>query len=108
MASLELERVPTGLFFPRQSPRIVTICSQQSFGVLTQDTRYPRDVRDQVRDQVREQVHLLYDVLSDKELEHMKTIELPHFEYQGKKLIKRLGEPTGNGKMVALVSDLST
>lgn len=62
------------------------------FGISTQDTPYQQEVR--------ERVHLPYDLLSDEHHEFMKALNLPSFEYQGKKLIKRLCIATEDGKIV--------
>ena len=52
------------------------------FGISTQDTPYQQEVKSRV--------HLPYELLSDADLEFTKALKLPTFEWQGKKLIKRL------------------
>lgn len=62
------------------------------FGISTQDTPYQQEVRERVR--------LPYDLLSDEKLAFMEGLNLPWFEYKGKKLIKRLCLATEDGKVV--------
>ncbi|GAB7364707.1 hypothetical protein MBLNU230_g5507t1 [Neophaeotheca triangularis] len=52
------------------------------FGVSTQDTAYQREIKDRV--------HLPYDLLSDEGLEFVEALGLPTFEWEGRKLSKRL------------------
>jgi len=62
------------------------------FGVSTQDTPYQREVK--------ERVHLPYELLSDEKLELVRALRLPTFEWEGKKLVKRLTLAVDEGKVV--------
>lgn len=62
------------------------------FGVSTQSTSYQQELR--------ERVHLPYDLLSDEELKFAEGLNLPTFDYQGTKLIKRLSVAIEGGKIV--------
>ncbi|CAK3933319.1 redoxin family [Lecanosticta acicola] len=62
------------------------------FGASTQDTPYQREVK--------ERVHLPYQLLSDEKLELQKALDLPTFEWQDKKLIKRMSMVVEDGKII--------
>lgn len=62
------------------------------FGVSTQDTPYQQEVR--------QRVHLPFQLLSDEHLEMTNRLDLPTFEWEGKKLIKRLTMAVEDGKIV--------
>ncbi|GLB44291.1 putative redoxin [Lyophyllum shimeji] len=62
------------------------------FGLSTQDTAY--------QSEVKERLHLLYDLLSDEGLEWVHALELPTFEWDGKKLVKRLVIAVDDGKII--------
>lgn len=62
------------------------------FGASTQDTSYQQEVR--------ERVHLPYQLLSDEGLEMVDKLKLPTFEWQGKKLIKRMSMAIEDGKII--------
>ncbi|KAK4503500.1 hypothetical protein PRZ48_004415 [Zasmidium cellare] len=62
------------------------------FGASTQDTPYQQEVR--------ERVHLPYQLLSDEKLEMQQALTLPIFDWQGKKLIKRLTLAIEDGVIV--------
>lgn len=61
------------------------------FGVSTQDTPYQKEVK--------ERLHLPYELLSDENLELVKALDLPTFEWNGERLIKRLALAVENGKV---------
>ena len=54
----------------------------QVFGLSTQDTAYQREAA--------ERLHLPFELLSDETLAFARALELPTFEVDGMKLIKRL------------------
>jgi peroxiredoxin len=54
----------------------------QMFGLSTQDTAYQREAV--------ERLHLPFELLSDGKLELAKALQLPMFEVDGMRLIKRL------------------
>lgn len=61
------------------------------FGVSTQNTPYQKEVKSRV--------HLPYELLSDANLRFTKALELPTFEWQGKRLIKRLALAIEDGNI---------
>ncbi|KAK3699118.1 hypothetical protein LTR37_016592 [Vermiconidia calcicola] len=62
------------------------------FGCSTQDTPYQQELK--------QRIHLPYQLLSDENLELVEALKLPTFEFQGKKLIKRLTLAVEDGKVV--------
>jgi len=62
------------------------------FGLSTQSSDYQREVK--------ERVELQYDLLSDEQLEFVKGMRLPTFDWEGKKLVKRITMAIENGKVV--------
>eukprot|EP01111_Echinosteliopsis_oligospora_P008187 TRINITY_DN23692_c0_g1_i1.p1 TRINITY_DN23692_c0_g1~~TRINITY_DN23692_c0_g1_i1.p1 ORF type:complete len:192 (-),score=18.04 TRINITY_DN23692_c0_g1_i1:33-608(-) len=61
------------------------------FGVSTQSSDYQREVK--------ERLHLPYELLSDELLEFVNALKLPTFEWEGKKVIKRLAIAIEDGKI---------
>ncbi|KAF9691867.1 hypothetical protein EKO04_009941 [Ascochyta lentis] len=61
------------------------------FGVSTQDTPYQAEVKSRL--------HLPYELLSDADLQLTKALKLPTFEWQGKRLIKRLALIVEDGQI---------
>lgn len=62
------------------------------FGVSTQDTDYQRELK--------ERIHLPYQLLSDDKLEFAEAAGLPVFEFQGRRLIKRMTMAVEDGRVV--------
>lgn len=62
------------------------------YGISTQDTAYQKEMHDRV--------HLTYDLLSDEKRDFMHALNLPSFEYEGEKLIKRLCIAAKDGQIV--------
>ncbi|KAF3042000.1 hypothetical protein E8E11_003622 [Didymella keratinophila] len=62
------------------------------FGVSTQGTPYQAEVKTRV--------HLPYELLSDANLQFTEALKLPTFEWQGKKLIKRLALAVEDGQII--------
>lgn len=62
------------------------------FGLSTQDTPY--------QSEAKERLHLPYELLSDEKLEFVQALKLPTFEWEGKKVTKRLTLALEGGKIV--------
>ncbi|KAF5378537.1 hypothetical protein D9615_007192 [Tricholomella constricta] len=62
------------------------------FGFSTQDTAYQAELK--------ERLHLPYDLLSDEELKWAEALKLPTFEWEGRRLVKRLAIAVEDGKIV--------
>lgn len=62
------------------------------FGLSVQDGPY--------HDEVKERLHLPYDLLSDEKLAFIKSLSLPTFEWEGRKLVKRVTIAVRDGKFV--------
>ena len=62
------------------------------FGISTQDTPYQLELK--------ERTHLPYQLLSDENLELIKSLKLPTMEWKGKTLIKRLALAVEDGTIV--------
>ncbi|MEY4206499.1 MAG: hypothetical protein RL255_336 [Actinomycetota bacterium] len=63
----------------------------QIFGISTQDTDYQKELH--------ERLELPYEILSDSQLELQQKLNLPIFEVNGKKLLKRLTMLIRDGKI---------
>jgi peroxiredoxin len=64
----------------------------QVYGISTQDTRYQKEAV--------ERLHLPFELLSDAGLEFSASLQLPTFEVDGKRLIKRLTIIANEGKII--------
>lgn len=62
------------------------------FGLSTQDTAYQKEVHGRL--------HLPYQLLSDEKLEFAQALRLPLFEWEGRKLIKRMSMAVVDGRIV--------
>lgn len=62
------------------------------FGLSTQDTEYQREVHDRL--------HLPFQLLSDEKLEFVNGLQLPTFEWEGKKVVRRVTMAVQDGKIV--------
>lgn len=62
------------------------------FGLSTQDTPYQTEVK--------ERLHLPYELLSDKDLAFVHALRLPTFEWEEKKLVKRLAMAVKDSQIV--------
>ncbi|KAF2104540.1 thioredoxin-like protein [Rhizodiscina lignyota] len=62
------------------------------FGISTQDTDYQREAKKRLK--------LPYELLSDEKLKFVEALKLPTFEWEGKKVIKRLTLAIMDGKIV--------
>jgi len=73
---------PQACSFRDNLPQLQSLGVTQLYGLSTQDTEYQREVHDRL--------HLPYDLLSDEKLELQSALNLPTFEWEGKKVIRRL------------------
>lgn len=62
------------------------------FGLSTQDTEYQKEVH--------ERLHLPYQLLSDEKLEFQEALRLPTFEWEGKKVVRRISLAVSDGEIV--------
>lgn len=83
---------PQACSFRDASKEFLSLGVSYIFGCSTQDTRYQQELK--------ERVHLSYQLLSDEDLKLVKALQLPTFEWEGKKLIKRLTLVIEDGKIV--------
>lgn len=83
---------PQACSFRDAADEFLSLGVSHIFGASTQDTPYQQEVR--------ERVHLPYQLLSDEKLAMQQALQLPTFEWQGKKLIKRLSLAVEDGKIV--------
>ena len=65
---------------------------KQLYGLSTQDTQYQQEVHARLR--------LAYDLLSDEKLQFQTALNLPTFEWEGQKVIRRLTLAIEDGKVV--------
>jgi peroxiredoxin len=65
---------------------------ESCYGLSTQDSDY--------QEEVRNRLHLPYDLLSDNQLEFQSALKLPTFEWQGKKVIRRMCFAIEGGEIV--------
>ena len=66
--------------------------AEQVFGLSTQDTAYQREAA--------ERLHLPFELLSDEKLAFARALELPTFEVDGMKLIRRITLIARDGAIV--------
>lgn len=62
------------------------------FGISTQSSEYQAEVK--------ERVGLTYELLSDEKLEFAEALKLPVFEWEGKRLIRRVTVAVEGGVVV--------
>jgi peroxiredoxin len=62
------------------------------FGLSTQDTTFQKEAK--------ERLHLPYNLLSDENLDFVKALKLPVFEWEGQPLVKRITLALKEGKVV--------
>jgi peroxiredoxin len=73
---------PQACSFRDELAELRKLGAKNVFGVSTQDTPYQTEAK--------ERLHLPYELLSDEKLSLVKALKLPTFDWEGKKLIKRL------------------
>ncbi|KAK4627109.1 hypothetical protein CLAFUW4_05113 [Fulvia fulva] len=83
---------PQACSFRDASKEFLTLGVSHIFGASTQGTAYQREVK--------ERMHLPYQLLSDEKLELAQALNLPTFEWQGSKLIKRLTMAIEDGEVI--------
>ena len=64
----------------------------QVFGISTQSPEYQAEVH--------ERLHLSYEVLSDEKLEFQQGLDLPTFEWEGNKVLRRSMIAIQDGKVI--------
>ena len=62
------------------------------FGLSTQSTEYQRELKERLR--------LEFDLLSDKDLRFVRAMKMPTFEWEGKKVVKRVTLAVEEGRVV--------
>jgi len=62
------------------------------FGLSTQDTSY--------QEEAAQRLHLPYQLLSDEHLVFADALKMPTFEWEGKKVLKRVTLAVVDGKIV--------
>lgn len=65
---------------------------KQVFGLSTQDTAYQAEAK--------ERLGLPYDLLSDERLELVQALRLPTFEWEGKRVVRRITLAVERGRVV--------
>lgn len=83
---------PQACSFRDNLPQLKSLGVNQLFGLSTQDTNYQQEVH--------ARLGLPYDLLSDEKLEFQKALDLPTFEWQGKKVIRRLTLAIQDAKVI--------
>jgi len=83
---------PQACSFRDTSTELLGLGVRHIFGLSTQDTAYQTEVK--------ERLHLPYDLLSDEGLEWVHALKLPTFEWEGRKLVKRLVIALEEGKII--------
>ncbi|EMC98733.1 hypothetical protein BAUCODRAFT_379125 [Baudoinia panamericana UAMH 10762] len=83
---------PQACSFRDASDELAGLGVKQVFGCSTQSTEYQLELKTRV--------HLPYELLSDEKLELAEALGLPVFEWEGKRLIKRLSMAVEDGKVM--------
>ena len=83
---------PQACSFRDNLPALKAAGVQHLFGLSTQDTAYQTEVR--------ERLHLPYDLLSDDKGKFREALRLPTFDWEGKKVIRRLTLAVEEGKII--------
>lgn len=65
---------------------------KQVFGLSTQDTAYQAEAKDRLK--------LPYDLLSDEKLEFVQALRMPTFEWEGKRVVRRITLAVEEGRIV--------
>lgn len=82
---------PQACSFRDNMPQLTSLGVKKIFGISTQSPDYQAEVHDRL--------HLPYDLLSDEKLELQQGLNLPTFDWEGKKLIRRLSFAVEDGKI---------
>lgn len=83
---------PQACSFRDNLPALKAAGVENLFGLSTQDTAYQSEVRGRL--------HLPYDLLSDEKGEFREALGLPTFEWEGKKVIRRLTLAVEGGRII--------
>jgi len=83
---------PQACSFCDNMPELKSLGVSQIFGISTQSPDYQAEVH--------ARLHLPYDLLSDEKLEWQKALNLPTFEWEGKKVIRRLSMAISQGQIL--------
>lgn len=83
---------PQACSFRENHPQLKSLGVRELYGLSTQDASYQQEVHARLR--------LPYDLLSDERLEFQRALNLPTFEWQGQKVIKRLTLAIEGGRIV--------
>jgi peroxiredoxin len=83
---------PQACSFRDQLAELCELGVKNVFGLSTQDTPYQAEAKTRL--------HLPYELLSDRALVFAKALKLPTFDWQGRKLIKRLALAIQDAKII--------
>lgn len=83
---------PQACSFRDNAAELKTAGVSRVFGLSTQDTPYQAEAK--------ERLNLPYELLSDEKLDFVRALKLPTFEWEGKKVVKRLTLAVQEGKIV--------
>ncbi|KAK4987352.1 hypothetical protein LTR66_005474 [Elasticomyces elasticus] len=83
---------PQACSFRDASDELLGLGVTRVFGVSTQDAAYQSEVKERLR--------LPYELLSDEHLAFVEALKLPTFEWEGKKVIRRLTLAIEDGRIV--------
>jgi len=83
---------PQACSFRDNLPELKQLGVDNIYGLSTQDSDYQKEVQ--------ARLHLTYDLLSDCELKFQSALSLPTFEWEGKKVIKRMCLAIEGGKVI--------
>ena len=83
---------PQACSFRDNLPTLKQLGVENCYGLSTQDSDYQKEAQ--------ERLHLPYDLLSDHKLELQAGLKLPTFEWEGKKVIKRMCLAIEGGKVL--------
>jgi len=83
---------PQACSFRDNLPALTKLGVTTLFGLSTQDAEYQKEARDRIG--------LKYELLSDVDLKFVDTLKLPTFDWEGKRLVRRLTLALEEGKIV--------
>jgi peroxiredoxin len=72
-------------------PALTALGVDAVFGLSTQGTAFQKEAK--------ERLHLPFDILSDENLQFIKTMKMPTFEWEGQVLTKRITLAVKDGKI---------
>lgn len=83
---------PQACSFRDNLPQLTSYGVSQIYGISTQPSLYQAEVH--------ERLHLPYDLLSDEQLTFQRGLDLPTFEWEGKKVLRRSMLAVENGRII--------